>query len=171
MMLAGADADRTVPPMRAHLEGGPRCRAHHSTLPAFLPGDPATPYRRGRRLAALQVLHEVRLLPRAEPEAEAAVVVVDDVEQRLEATVVVEAALRAGGQGPQRGRHVGAVGPAVGLEGVGADLRRLVGVVARLGADRAHVAAPAASGPEEDLLAARRRSPVEAAARRPRARE
>jgi hypothetical protein len=41
--LAGRDADRTIPRMRAHLEGCPSCREQHQALLAFLRGEPATP--------------------------------------------------------------------------------------------------------------------------------
>jgi hypothetical protein len=41
--LAGLDADRAVPRMRAHLEGCPSCREQHQALRAFLLGEPATP--------------------------------------------------------------------------------------------------------------------------------
>jgi hypothetical protein len=40
--LAGADADATVPGMRAHLEGCPACREDHDSLRDFLLGEPAT---------------------------------------------------------------------------------------------------------------------------------
>ncbi len=41
--LAGGDADRAIPGMRAHLEGCPSCREQHRALHAFLRGEPATP--------------------------------------------------------------------------------------------------------------------------------
>ena len=34
--LAGADAERAVPGMRAHLEGCPACREDHESLLAFV---------------------------------------------------------------------------------------------------------------------------------------
>jgi hypothetical protein len=40
--LAGADADASVPGMRAHLEGCPACREDHESLRDFLLGEPAT---------------------------------------------------------------------------------------------------------------------------------
>jgi hypothetical protein len=40
--LAGADADATIPGMRAHLEGCPACREDHDSLRDFLLGEPAT---------------------------------------------------------------------------------------------------------------------------------
>ena len=36
--LAGADAERAVPGMRAHLEGCPACREDHDSLLAFVGG-------------------------------------------------------------------------------------------------------------------------------------
>ena len=36
--LAGADAERAVPGMRAHLEGCPACREDHESLLAFVGG-------------------------------------------------------------------------------------------------------------------------------------
>ena len=37
--LAGADAERAVPGMRAHLEGCPACREDHESLLAFVGGE------------------------------------------------------------------------------------------------------------------------------------
>jgi hypothetical protein len=34
--VAGADADRAVPGLRAHLEGCPACREEHESLRAFI---------------------------------------------------------------------------------------------------------------------------------------
>jgi hypothetical protein len=34
--LAGADADRAIPGMRAHLEGCPACREDHESLSTFV---------------------------------------------------------------------------------------------------------------------------------------
>src|ERR1043165_5258534 len=45
-------------------------------------------------LQGLQVLDHVVLFPRGQPEAERRIVVLDDVEQRREAAVMIEAALR-----------------------------------------------------------------------------
>ena len=39
--LAGADADRAVPGMRAHLAGCPACLEDHASLVAFLGSDAA----------------------------------------------------------------------------------------------------------------------------------
>ena len=36
--LAGADADRAIPKLRAHLEGCPACREDHDTLLAYVGG-------------------------------------------------------------------------------------------------------------------------------------
>ena len=36
--LAGADADRAIPELRAHLEGCPACREDHDTLLAYVGG-------------------------------------------------------------------------------------------------------------------------------------
>ena len=38
--LAGADADRAVPGLRAHLDGCPACREEHESLRALLAGEP-----------------------------------------------------------------------------------------------------------------------------------
>jgi hypothetical protein len=37
--FAGADADSTIPGLRAHLEGCPACREDHDSLLAYLDGD------------------------------------------------------------------------------------------------------------------------------------
>jgi anti-sigma factor RsiW len=39
--LAGADADRAVPGLRAHLEGCPACREEHESLRALVSGKQA----------------------------------------------------------------------------------------------------------------------------------
>jgi hypothetical protein len=39
--VAGADADRAVPGLRAHLEGCPACREEHESLRAFISGEQA----------------------------------------------------------------------------------------------------------------------------------
>ena len=36
--LAGADADRAIPRLRAHLEGCPACREDHDSLHAYVRG-------------------------------------------------------------------------------------------------------------------------------------
>ncbi len=42
--LAGADADRAIPGLRAHLEGCPACREEHESLRALAGGEvPLTP--------------------------------------------------------------------------------------------------------------------------------
>ena len=41
--LAGEDADRIVPGMRAHLRGCPACREEHDSLRALLASEPANP--------------------------------------------------------------------------------------------------------------------------------
>jgi hypothetical protein len=38
--LAGADADNTIPGLRAHLHGCPACREDHDSLLAYLNGGP-----------------------------------------------------------------------------------------------------------------------------------
>ena len=40
--LAGADADRRIPGMRAHLEGCPACREDHESLRALVSREDAT---------------------------------------------------------------------------------------------------------------------------------
>jgi hypothetical protein len=39
--LAGADADRAIPGLRAHLDGCPACREEHESLRALVGGDQA----------------------------------------------------------------------------------------------------------------------------------
>ena len=39
--LAGADADKAVPGLRAHLDGCPACREEHESLKALVGGDQA----------------------------------------------------------------------------------------------------------------------------------
>src|SRR4051794_9492381 len=115
---------------------------------------------------ALEVLDQVALLSRRQAQSEAAVVVVDHAPERLEPAVVVEAALRVRPQPAQRG---GAVHPgrrALGLEIVGADLRRPVQVPTALRELRRDVAGRALALAVEDRLAAPRRGRVEAALRR-----
>jgi hypothetical protein len=41
--LAGEDADRIVPGMRAHLSGCPACREEHDSLRALLASEPPNP--------------------------------------------------------------------------------------------------------------------------------
>ncbi|MEA2320262.1 MAG: hypothetical protein QOD81_112 [Solirubrobacteraceae bacterium] len=43
--LAGGDADRAVPGMRAHLEGCPACREDHDSLVALLRAEAEPPAR------------------------------------------------------------------------------------------------------------------------------
>ncbi len=40
LALGGADAERAVPGMRAHLEGCPACREDHESLAALVAGEP-----------------------------------------------------------------------------------------------------------------------------------
>src|SRR3954462_15253604 len=101
---------------------------------------------------ALEVLDEIGFLLYAQPEVEAAVVVVHDGAEGAEAPVVVEAALRVRPGAAQRRRAVHAVGGAVGLERVGADVARLVHVPARLAERRRDVAVRAARLAGEERL-------------------
>ena len=39
--VAGGDADRVVPGLRAHLDGCPACREEHDSLVAFVSGEQA----------------------------------------------------------------------------------------------------------------------------------
>ena len=39
--LAGEDAERAVPGLRAHLDGCPACREEHESLHALVAGEPA----------------------------------------------------------------------------------------------------------------------------------
>src|SRR5262249_53250279 len=75
-----------------------------------------------RGLETLQVFDELGLLPRAQVQAEYAVVVLDHVEQRREAPVVVEAALLVRPEALERRRAVALVWRALRLEVVDPDL-------------------------------------------------
>src|SRR5512140_2531189 len=87
-------------------------------------------------LQGLQVLDEIALLLRVEAEGKEGVVVVDDVAECGETTVVVEAALLVCEQPLERRSAVALVGRAFRLEVVNADLFRFVHVPARLGVER-----------------------------------
>src|SRR5262249_45663628 len=101
-------------------------------------------------------------------ERERAVVVLDDVRQRGEAAVVVEAALLVCPQARQRRGAVAMVGIARGLEVVDADLRGGVRVPAGLRVERRGAGGGAAGLAREELAAASRRARIEAAGRRAR---
>src|SRR5262245_18697579 len=108
----------------------------------------------------LQILDQVPLLFFAEAELEKAVVVVNDILERLESAVVIEPALMdflCVKQGAQRRGHIAASGAAVGLKVVDPDVLGLVKVIARLGEERRHVTACANRFLVEDALAARHR--------------
>src|SRR6185437_12653378 len=137
-----------------------------SSATAVVRGSVTWPERRiidrpGRALEALQVLHEVALLAGRQMQAEAAVVVVDDIQQGLEAAIVEEATLGPRPETLELRRGVGVVGSAVGLEGVDADLRWRVLVVAGVGELRRHVAARARALTIEYRLPAPRGGRVE----------
>src|SRR5262249_54453790 len=101
-----------------------------------------------------QVLDQVALLRAAETEIEMLVVVVDDVAQRGETTIVIEAALLVRPQASKRRGAVHVGRRAIGLEGVDADLRGRMQVVPRLGEQRRDVAARALGRSVEERLAA-----------------
>jgi hypothetical protein len=90
----------------------------------------------------------------AETEIEMLVVVVDHVDERGETTIMVEAALLVRPQASERRRAVHAGRRAIGLEGIDADLRRRMQVVAGLGEERRDVAARALGRSIEECLAA-----------------
>src|SRR5262249_49786986 len=106
--------------------------------------------------------------PRAQVQAEYAVVVLDHVEQRREAPVVVEAALLVRPEALERRRAVALVWRALRLEVVDPDLFGGVHVPTGLRVERRHVAARAVRAAPEQLLAARGGRTIEAAARGPR---
>jgi hypothetical protein len=92
--------------------------------------------------------------------------VLHDGFQVLEASVVVEAALRLGEEALERGGHVRVARRAVGVEVVGADLLAAVRVPACVGEERRHVAACALPFAVEDLFATPCGTRVEGALRR-----
>src|SRR5262245_12631897 len=79
-----------------------------------------------------QVFDQVRLLRAAETEVEMLVVVVDDVDQRSETAIMIEAALLVGPQPSERRGAVHTGRRAISLEGVDTDLLRRMQVVAGL---------------------------------------
>src|SRR5690606_24764174 len=110
----------------------------------------------------LQELHEVRLLPRVESEREVTVVVVDDVLQGGEATVVVEASLLADEEPLEGVGAVARVGRADRLDVGERDLVGRVHVAARVGVERRYVATGALRSAREELAPALGRLGVEA---------
>src|SRR6266705_3628259 len=104
-------------------------------------------------LQRLQVLDQIGLLLRVQPEHELPVVVLDHVAQRSEAAVVEEAALLVRPQSRQRGGAILAGRRAVGLEGIDSELGRRVQVVPRFREERRNVAGRALAPAVEDLLA------------------
>src|SRR3954452_5997038 len=92
-------------------------------------------------LTALQVLHEVLLLARRQPELEAVVVVLNDGGERREAAVMVEAALRLRHDAPQRCRPVTQRRRPARLEVVDADLVSRMEIPAGIAEPGRHVAA------------------------------
>lgn len=117
-----------------------------------------------------QVLDEVALLRGAETKVEPSGVAPHDLHERRVSAVVVEAALGARPESLERRRTVTAIGRAIGLEAVDADLLGLVHVPAGLREERRHVAARAIRLALEQRRAALRRGGIEAAGRRGRRR-
>src|SRR5262249_12307728 len=112
---------------------------------------PVPPARRSVVRQRLEELGQVGDLAVRELEREGAVVVLDDVRQRGEAAVVVEAALLVGPQAGQGRGAVAMVGIARGLEVVDADLRGGMRVPAGLRVERRDVAARALRLAREEL--------------------
>src|SRR6185437_3103281 len=90
---------------------------------------------------AFQVLNQVLLVLAAEVQLELCVVVIDDVEQGGEPSVVEETALLMRPQSREGSRAVHVGRRAVGLERVDADLARRMHVVPRFGVERRDVTA------------------------------
>src|SRR5947209_924989 len=109
-----------------------------------------------RRVASyhFQVLDQVALLRVAETEIEMLVVVVDDVDQRSETTIMVEAALLVRPQPSERRGAVHMGRRAIGLEGIDPDLRGRMQVVPRLSEQRRDVAGRTFGRSVEENLAA-----------------
>src|SRR5690606_20161561 len=99
----------------------------------------------GTRSERLQILDQIRFLTLAEAESEESVVVVDDVGERREAAVVIEAALRVRPEALQRRRPiVGVLRAAPRVLLVDADLVEAMHVPPGLREDRRNMAFGAA---------------------------
>src|SRR5712691_3785975 len=105
-------------------------------------------------LQGLQILDQIDLLPIPQPEAEEAVVVVDDTPQRCKAAVAEEAALLMRPQSGKRGGTVHVRRRPIGLKRVDADLAGRMQIVPRLRKQRRNVTGRAFPLVVEDFLAA-----------------
>jgi len=109
-----------------------------------------------------QVFDQVLLLFVAELQAEHGLVVVNDIVQVLEATVVIKAALRMGEKGPKGRRTIAPIRRTARLEIVNPDLLSRVHAPPRLCEERWHVASRAPAGAIEHLFPALGRFGIEA---------
>src|SRR5262249_51709317 len=109
--------------------------------------------RRLTRSQGLEELSEIGFLRRTQAEGQERVVMVDDVGERCEAPIVIEAAPGMCEQTLERWRSIPLVGCAIGLEGIDADLGRRVHVPAWLSVEWRHVTGAAASRAFEEGLA------------------
>src|SRR5262245_23334587 len=134
----GSAAGSTVtefitPPLTPASDGEP------APAPTDPPCVPVTPRgrvtRRTRASQRLQVLDEISLLRIGQAEALERVVMVHHVEQGREPTIVIEAALHVRPQTVERRGAIAAIGRALGLEVVDADLLGGVHVPAGLGVE------------------------------------
>src|SRR5215831_4469001 len=103
-----------------------------------------------------QELDQVGFVLSRQPQAEAAVIVIHDVEQSGKAAVVVEPARGVRPETLERRSTVAAVGRAVRLKAVDADFAGGVHVPAWLGVERGNMTAGTLAAPVEDRLAALR---------------
>lgn len=112
-----------------------------------------------------QILHDIRLFPFRQVQAEVGIVMAYDLAQRGKAAVVIKASFGMRPPAPERCGAVAPVGSAVGLEIVDADLCPGMHVPARFAEGRRDRAAGAVRLAVEDALATPGRVAVEAAGR------
>src|SRR5207249_5809041 len=93
-----------------------------------------------RVTAATKVFGNVLLFLRRKPEAEARVVVIHDIGQCCETTIMIEAALLMRPKSRQRRGAVAVGRGAIGLKSVNANFRCRVQIVSGLGEKRSHMA-------------------------------
>src|SRR5262249_3646532 len=103
------------------------------------------------RLQRLQILHEIALLLGGQAQLEVAVVMLDHVIERREATVVVKAAFSTYEQPPERCGAIALVRRTLRLEFVDSDLRPGVHRPTRLREERLDVAATARRLSEKEV--------------------
>ena len=103
----------------------------------------------------LQIFDNVLFFLRRKAEPEARFVVVHDLSQCRESSIMIEAASPVSPESRQRRSTIAVGWGAVGLEGIGANFRRGVQFVSRLGEKRRHVAGRTVCFSLEDCFAAR----------------